>query len=331
MENIQKLKVFSGIQPSGNLHIGNYIGAISQWVKNQSKYENIFCIVDSHAITVPQDPKILKEKIIEVATWYLAAGIDPNLSTIFVQSQNRNHAHLAWILNCFTGLGQLNRMTQFKDKKEGKDFVSMGLYDYPVLMAADILLYNTDLVPVGEDQKQHVELTRDLADKFNAKFGKTFSIPKYMPPLVGERIMSLQHPDKKMSKSSIDDALGTIYLSDTPETMRNKIMKAVTDSGNEVVIESNKPAISNLVAIYQTFSEKSVTELSTQYSGKGYKIFKEDLADVVISHLNTIQQKYVQLIETKEIITILAKGLQHTILISDQKINEVELKVGLGL
>ncbi len=331
METVPKLKVFSGIQPSGNLHIGNYIGAISQWVKHQHEYENIFCIVDSHAITVPQDPKILNEKIVEVATWYLAAGIDPNLSNIFVQSQNKNHAQLTWILNCLTSLGQLNRMTQFKDKKEGKDFVSMGLYDYPVLMAADILLYDTNLVPVGEDQKQHVELTRDIAERFNAKFGNTFTLPKYMPPLVGERIMSLQHPDKKMSKSSIDDTLGTIYLSDTPETLRNKIMKAVTDSGNEVVIESNKPAISNLAAIYQSISGKSVAELNSQYSGKGYKSFKEDLANVVISHLTGIQQKFTQLTETKEIISILEKGLQHTILISDQKIKEVELKVGLGL
>src|ERR1035437_773019 len=271
--------IFSGVQPSGNLHVGNYIGALRQWVKMQVYTEAIFCIVDLHAITVSQDPKTLKEKILEVAALYLACGIDPKKAHIFVQSENPDHTSLAWILNCIAPFGQLERMTQFKDKSEKqKEGTTAGLFDYPVLMAADILLYQTDEVPVGEDQKQHIELTRDLAEKFNKTFGQTFKLPAPLIQKETARIMSLQDPTAKMSKSDTNQ-LATIYLLDSEEQIREKIKKAVTDSGSRISKDKGSAAISNLLAIYSAFKNQSLNESLDELDGKYYSEFKTLLTD----------------------------------------------------
>jgi len=326
---MNKKRVFSGVQPSGNLHIGNYIGALKQWADNQDRFENIFCIVDLHAITVAQDPDALREKTRETAAWYLASGIDPKKSTVFVQSHNSDHANLGWILNCFTSMGELNRMTQYKDKKSRNDFVSVGLYDYPVLMAADILLYDTDLVPVGHDQKQHVELARDVAERFNGRFGKIFKLPEYMAPPSGERIMSLQHPEKKMSKSEAD-GLGTINLADSPDEIRKKVRSAVTDSGNEVLAKKDKPAITNLINIFTSVSEKTKEELDEEYSGKGYKKFKEDLAEAIVAHLMPVQERFRELKESEDRLNkVFEEGVKHAHSVSSKKIAEVKKAIGL--
>ncbi len=324
-----KKRVFSGIQPSGNLHIGNYIGALKQWAMHQDEWENYFCVVDLHAITVPQDPKELKQKIKDNTAWYIASGIDPKKSVIFVQSHNKDHAHLAWILNCFTGMGQLSRMTQFKDKSKKQEMVSVGLFDYPVLMVADILLYDAQLVPVGNDQKQHVELARDLAQRFNAKFGDVFTVPEYMAPPAGERIMSLQHPNNKMSKSA-NDPMGTVNLSDEPDVIRKKIMKAVTDSGEKIEINPERPAISNLTTIFMAVTGKSEQELDEEFSGRGYKVFKESLAEAIIAELSPIQERFKEIRHSSEIDNILADGLQRAKEVSSKKIKGVEEVVGLG-
>ncbi len=320
--------VFSGIQPSGNLHIGNYIGAVKQWVKGQSDGLNIFCIVDLHAITVPQDSEELKEKTLELAAIILAAGIDPKKSILFVQSHNPDHANLGWIMNCFAGMGQLNRMTQFKEKSDGKDFISVGLFDYPVLMAADILLYDTSEVPVGIDQKQHVELTRDLAEKFNNKFGKTFTLPKPVIPATGGKIMSLVDPTKKMSKSD-SNPNATIYLLDELELAKKKILSATTDSDNEVKYDPDKkPGISNLVEIYSELSGKSIKEVEEKFSGVNYKEFKEKVSEEVIKFLQEFQGKYKALKESEDLKEILKTGAEKSSAISHKKLLEVYEKVG---
>jgi tryptophanyl-tRNA synthetase len=282
--------VFSGIQPTGNLHIGNYIGAISQWVNMQQGKEGIFCIVDLHAITIPQDKETLKEKVLETAALYLACGIDPEKSHIFIQSENPNHTYLAWLLNTITPLGQLERMTQFKEKSN-KHEVTAGLFNYPILMAADILLYQTDEVPVGEDQKQHIELTRDLAEKFNKKFGETFKLPV---PVIGSeaaRIMSLQNPENKMSKSD-NDPLGTINLLDEEENIREKIKKAVTDSGSQISKDKGSEGLSNLLTIYSSFKNQTLAKSQEELEGKSYGEFKTLLADLVCERLLEIQKRY---------------------------------------
>jgi tryptophanyl-tRNA synthetase len=347
-EQNRKPVVFSGIQPSGNLHIGNYIGAIKQWVDNQESKVNYFCVVDLHAITVPQDSKTLKHKIRELVALYIACGIDPRKSVIFVQSHNSHHAELAWILNCFTGMGQLERMTQYKDKAiKQKEPVSVGLFNYPVLMAADILLYQTDEVPVGDDQKQHVELTRDIAERFNSRYGQDlFKIPRAIigsdqgdssslplqgggKPSSGTRIMSLQNPDSKMSKSD-DNINGTIYLLDNPDTAANKIKRAVTDSGSEIIFHEHKPAISNLLRIYSQLYRKPISELEQAYAGHGYGKFKQDLTEVVIETLKPIQEKYQNIINSGEIDQILDSGMRQasqTSIITLRRVMEV---VGLG-
>ncbi|MFQ5997348.1 MAG: tryptophan--tRNA ligase, partial [Dehalococcoidales bacterium] len=242
-----KKRVFSGIQPTGDIHIGNYLGAIQHWVTTQAEYESIFCVVDLHAITVPQEPKILKAKIRETAGLLFAAGIDPKISTLFVQSHISAHAELTWILNCFIPVGWMRRMTQFKEKSQKqREEVSTGLFDYPALMAADILLYNTDVVPVGEDQKQHVELARDVAQRFNSIYGETFTVPKAVIPETGARIMGLDDPTQKMSKSE-EQPGRTIYLLDSPDDIRAKIMRATTDSLREIRFDENRPGICNLL------------------------------------------------------------------------------------
>lgn len=288
--------------------IGNYLGAMKNFVKLQDEAECLFCIVDLHAITVPQDPAALRENTMKLGALYLAAGIDPEKSILFVQSHVPAHAELGWLLQCIAYYGELGRMTQFKDKSDKRDVVTAGLFTYPALMAADILLYQTHLVPVGEDQKQHLELTRDVADRFNKRFGDTFVIPNPYIPKVGGRIMSLEDPHKKMSKS--DESSGAyISMLDSPDVIRKKISRAVTDSGREVVYDDeNKAAVSNLLTIYALCANRTIPEIEAMYEGKGYGPFKKDMAEVVVETLRPIQEKYEQLRGSGEILTILAQG-----------------------
>ncbi len=322
--------VFSGIQPSGNLHIGNYIGALSQWVKMQDGFDCLYCIVDLHAITIPQDPKVLREKVKETAAIYLAAGVDPKKSHIFIQSQNADHSYLAWIFNTIIPMGWLNRMTQYKDKsaKQETQTESVGLFDYPALMAADILLYDTDEVPVGEDQKQHIELTRDIAEKFNKTFGDTFRIPSPRISKDTARIMSLQNPEKKMSKSETDP-LGTINILDTKEEIREKVKKAVTDSGSKIG-EQGSTAITNLLTIYAAMKDITFDESLKINEGKNYSEFKSDLADVLVARLSPIRQKYEEIRKDETYLNeVLSKGLEYAMGKSTAKIAIVREKVGL--
>src|SRR5436853_5963659 len=267
-------RIFSGVQPTGNIHLGNYLGALRNWVALQTEYESFFCIVNLHAITNAQDPKTLAEKTPVWSRIYLAVGIDPNVSTIFVQSDVSEHPQLTWLLNCVTRLSELERMTQFKDKaRKQQENVGVGLFDYPVLMASDILLYQTDLVPVGEDQKQHLELTRDLAIRFNRDYGETFRVPEAYIPKVGARIMSLSDPAKKMSKSD-DDPNGCVLLLDDAETVRRKFKRAVTDSGTEIRFDESRPAINNLLEIYHLITGKTQQAVEDHFAGKGYAQLK---------------------------------------------------------
>jgi tryptophanyl-tRNA synthetase len=293
-----KQRVFSGVQPSGNLHLGNYLGALKNWVSIQDRYENYFCIVDLHAITVPQDPKVLRQKVREVTAVYLGVGLDPEKSVIFRQSRVSGHAELAWLLNCIAKVGELSRMTQFKDKarKGGAEAASVGLYDYPVLMAADILLYNAHLVPVGEDQRQHLELARTLARRFNGLYGETFVVPEPMILDVGARVMGLDDPMKKMSKSSPTPA-SYIALLDEPDVIRRKIRRARTDSGTEILASPDKPAITNLLGIYAATTGRPIPEIEAEYEGKGYGDFKKDLAEIVVEGLSPVREKAYALLD----------------------------------
>jgi len=322
--------IFSGIQPSGEMHIGHYLGAISQWVEAQNNYNCIFSVVDYHAITVKQNPKTLHRRILEATKIYLAAGIDAKKSIIFQQSTVPAHVELAWIFNCYgTYISDLKRMTQFKDKA-GKDqeAVSVGLFDYPVLMAADILLYDTDIVPVGEDQKQHVELTRDIARRFNNQFGDTFVLPQELVRKEGARIMSLLDPTKKMSKSDKNNN-NYIALLDDPEVAKKKIMRAVTDSGAEIVYNlEKKPAISNLLTIYALLGNREIKRLEKDYRDKGYGEFKKDLAEVVAKFLENFQTKYNK-ISDKDVVKILAEGGQKAEKIAKEKLEKVRKLIGV--
>lgn len=319
---MNKKIVFSGIQPSGDLHIGNYIGAVRQWASGQDEGLNIFCIVDLHAITVPQDPKTLAQKTREISAVILAAGVDPEKSLLFIQSHNPDHATLGWILNNYLSMGQLNRMTQYKEKSEGKESVSVGLFDYPALMAADILLYDTTEVPVGEDQKQHVELARDVAERFNSKYGSTFVLPEPKIPKIGGRVMSLTDPLKKMSKSDANPN-GAIGLLEDPKSARKKIMSAVTDSGSEVKKDwQNKPGISNLLEIYSQLSGQ-------EYLGSGgYGEFKTAVADVVEKFLTEFQKKYQEVTASGKLESILEDGAKKSYEISHPKLMEIYKKIG---
>ncbi len=301
-------RVFSGIQPSGTLTLGNYLGAMRNFVLLQDEADCLFCVVDMHAVTVPQEPDFLQKNTRSLAALYLASGIDPAKSTLFVQSQVPAHAELGWLLQCIAYYGELGRMTQFKDKSAHKDVVTAGLFTYPALMAADILLYQTDLVPVGDDQKQHLELARDIASRFNNRFGQTFVVPEPMIPKVGGRIMSLEDPEKKMSKS--DESQGAyISMLDDPNIIRKKIARAVTDSGREVHYDvEHKPAVSNLMTIYALCSNLSISDVEAKFSGQGYGPFKKELADVLVAVLEPIQIRYKKLIETNEIDDILREG-----------------------
>jgi len=322
--------IFSGIQPSGEMHIGHYLGAISQWVEAQQTYNCIFSVVDYHAITVKQDPETLHRRILETTKIYLAAGIDAKKSIIFQQSTVPAHVELAWIFNCYgTYISDLKRMTQFKDKAgQDQEAVSVGLFDYPVLMAADILLYDTDIVPVGEDQKQHVELTRDIARRFNNQFGDTFILPQELVRKEGARIMSLLDPSKKMSKSD-KNSNNYIALLDDPEVARKKIMRAVTDSGSEVVYnQEKKPAIANLLTIYALLAGREIKRLEKDYRDKGYGEFKKDLAEVVVKFLENFQDKY-QKISDQEVEQILADGGRKAEKIAKEKLERVRKLIGV--
>lgn len=288
-------RVLSGIQPTGDLHLGNYLGAIRRWVSDQDRVDGFFCIVDLHAITVEHDPSELRQGTLELATWLFAAGIDPARSTVFVQSHVHEHAELAWIMNCLGSFGELSRMTQWKEKSEGRDFVSVGLFTYPALQAADILLYQADEVPVGDDQRQHIELTRDLAQRFNHRFGEVFTLPKATFPTAGARIMDLQLVDKKMSKS-LDSPKGTLFLADPPDKLRKKIMSAVTDSGSDVRADPDEKAgITNLLDLLSAASGEEIETLVGQFAGKGYGDFKKDVAEAVVEQLRPLQERYAEL------------------------------------
>jgi tryptophanyl-tRNA synthetase len=299
MSENPKKRVLSGIQPSGNLTIGNYLGALKQWVAEQDIYDCYFCIVDLHAITVPQDPDELRSKTREIAALYIASGLDPEKVAIFVQSHIPAHSELAWILTCFTPLGWLNRMTQFKDKsaKQQQDSIGAGLLNYPILMAADILLYQANAVPVGDDQRQHLEFTRDIAQRFNHLYGETFTIPEVMIPKAGARVMGLDNPTAKMSKSE-ESEYHAVYLLDNPDQARKKIMRAVTDSGREIRF-SNDPeraGVNNLLTIYQAFVGGSEQEVESHFANaRGYGDLKKEVAEVVIEALRPLRNRYDQL------------------------------------
>jgi tryptophanyl-tRNA synthetase len=302
VENMDNKKViFSGMQPSGSLTLGNYLGALKNWVKLQSEYDCYYCVVDMHAITVPKEPKDLRKNTFEVLANYVAAGLDPEQVTLFIQSHVSAHAELGWLLNCFTYFGELGRMTQFKDKSKKIDnnAITAGLFTYPTLMAADILLYQADLVPVGEDQRQHLELTRDIAARFNNRFSETFKVPEPFISKEGAKIMSLQEPESKMSKSDSNDN-SYILLMDGPDTIRRKLKRAVTDSEGIVRYNDNQLGVKNLVNIYSKITNKTTDEIVLNYEGKGYADFKNDVAEIIIEELKPIQEKIDYLLKNKD-------------------------------
>lgn len=323
--------LFSGIQPSGVPTIGNYIGALKQFTEIQDEYDCYFCIVDQHAITVPQDKAALRKNIRSLAALYLASGLDPEKVTLFIQSEVPAHAQAGWMLTTISTIGELERMTQYKDKaKDRKEGIPAGLLTYPPLMAADILLYGTNIVPVGEDQKQHLELTRDLAERFNARYNDIFTIPEIRMPKVGGRIMSLQEPTKKMSKSD-SNMKGFISLLDPPNTVAKKIKSAVTDSDGIVKYDKeNKPGISNLLSIYSIFTGKTIAELEAMYEGKGYGDFKSDLADVMVEFITPFQEKYEYYMNSEELDRILDEGAEKARKKSFKMLKKMENAMGLG-
>lgn len=322
--------IFSGIKPSGDLTLGNYIGAITNFVKLQHDHDCFFCVVDLHAITVPQERSELRKRTKDIAALYLACGIDANKSTVYIQSEVPAHTELSWILECNTYYGELNRMTQFKDRaqKDGTAGLTSGLFTYPVLMAADILLYNANLVPVGDDQKQHVEITRDIAQRFNNKYGETFVIPDVYIPDVGARIMDLQDPTKKMSKSESDR--GCILLLDDPKVIRKKIMSAVTDNDMHVKYDrKNKPGISNLLAIYSALSGKTIEHLEAMHQDNGYGEFKKAVADCVVDFILPIQERFQNIRSSDELDLILDEGAQKAARIANKVLHKTKKRIGL--
>ena len=328
-----KPRLFSGMQPSAeSLHIGNYIGALLQWKELQNSHDAIFCIVDLHAITAAQDPAALRENTRRTAAQYIAAGIDPQVSTLFVQSHVAAHPQLAWVLNTITGFGEASRMTQFKDKasKQGSDAASVGLFAYPTLMAADILLYNAVAVPVGDDQKQHVELTRDLANRFNTRFGKTFEMPEPMILKETARIYDLQDPGSKMSKSA-ESAAGVVWLLDEPSVTAKKIKSAVTDTGREVRYDvADKPGVANLLTIFSVLSNRSIPSLEADYDCLGYGDFKKDLADVVVETFAPVRARALELLDDPaELDRVLAGNADRAAAIADVTLATVYDRIGL--
>ena len=322
--------ILSGIQPSGNLCIANYMGAIKNWVNFQDEYKSIFLIVDLHALSVKQKPSDLRKRCLSFAAQYIACGINPEKSIIAIQSHVSQHAELAWVLNSLTYMGELNRMTQFKDKSLNHNKnINAALFTYPILMASDILLYNANLVPVGQDQKQHLELTRDIANRFNNQYSETFKIPEPYISEFGGKIMSLQHPEKKMSKS--DTNLNNIItLLDEPNLIKNKIKKAVTDSQKEIFYDINRPGLANLMTIYSNITNKDIKEIEVKYSNKMYSEFKNDLADIIIEFLKPVQSKYYKLIEDEEYINkVLKDGSERAQNIAYKTLDKVYRKIGL--
>jgi tryptophanyl-tRNA synthetase len=326
-----KKRVFSGVQPTGNLHIGNYLGAIRQWAAMQHGYQSFFSVVDLHAITIPQKPSELKDSVRKTAGLLLAAGIDPKLSIIFIQSHVSAHAELAWILECVTPIGWLRRMTQFKEKEaEEKELASDGLFSYPTLMAADILLYDTDVVPVGDDQVQHLELTRDIAQRFNSLYGDTFQLPKAEVSTSGARIMGLDDPTKKMSKSETFPG-HAIYLLDKPDDIRAKIARATTDSQREVRFDESRPGITNLLTIYEACTDLPRGEIEKRFEGKGYAQFKKELSEVVINALAPLQARYQEITDDPaRLDAVLKDGEEQARPIAEKKLAEVRQKMGLS-
>ncbi len=324
-------RVFSGVQPTGNIHLGNYLGALKQFVELQEDYQCLYCIVDMHAITVPQDPKELRKHILDVAALYLAVGVDPEKSIVFVQSDVPGHAELGWILTCNSYTGELSRMTQFKSKSKNKESAPTGLFSYPVLMAADILLYDTDVVPVGTDQKQHIELCRDLAIRVNNTRKKTFVVPEGRYLKAGARIMSLDDPSKKMSKSA-ENIHSRISLLDEPSKIKKSIMKATTDSEGVIRFDvDEKPGISNLLNMYSVLSNKTIDEVVGMYEGKGYGDFKKDLVEITVEALKPIKERFDNIRESEELIKILKSGAERANAISEKTMARVKENFGLGL
>ncbi len=324
-------RVFSGVQPTGNIHIGNYLGALRQFVELQEDYECIYCIVDEHAITVPQDPKELRKHILDVAALYLAIGVDPEKSMVFIQSDVPQHAELSWVLTCSAYTGELFRMTQFKSKSQNKESAPAGLLMYPVLMAADILLYDTDIVPVGNDQKQHIELCRDIAIRVNNTKKKTFIIPEGRFLNEGARIMALDDPTRKMSKSA-ENIYSRISLLDDANKIKKTIMKATTDSDGVIRFDpESKPGVSNLMNIFSILSQKSVKSLETEYEGKGYGDFKKDLVELTVSALSSIKERYEEIRNSEELMLILKDGSERAGAIAEKTMKRVKDNFGLGL
>ena len=323
-------RVLSGIKPSGELTLGNYIGALRYFVADQDVHDCFFPVVDLHAITVQQDPGELQRNSLDIAALYLSVGLDPDKATLFIQSHVPEHAEVGWILGCITGFGELRRMTQFKDKsaKRGEGASTAGLFTYPVLMAADILIYQADRVPVGDDQKQHLELTRDIAMRFNSRFGDTFVVPEAAIPKHGARIMDLQDPTAKMSKSE-ESPNGTIGLLDAPETLRKKIKTAVTDSGREILAREDKPAITNLLEIFSAVDGRSIGELERAYEGRGYGDFKTDLAEAIVAFLDPVQKRYDEIVRDQAgLMATLARGAQKAQAVAAETLDRVRERVG---
>jgi tryptophanyl-tRNA synthetase len=324
-----KTRVFSGMQPTGNLHIGNFLGALKNWVRIQHEYQCIFCIVDLHAVTAFQDPAQLRAKIAEIAAIYLAAGIDPRACAIMVQSAVPAHAELAWMLTCVTPVGWLERMTQYKVKSAKQESVGDGLLQYPVLMAADIMLYQAGIVPVGEDQAQHLELTRDIAQRFNSLYGETFVVPGTSLPAVGARVMGLDDPTQKMSKSETG-ANHAVALLDPPDKIRKTIMRATTDSNPAVDLETAGPGVLNLLTIYQAFAGASQDDIRRQFTGMRYGDLKKCVADMVIAHLEPFQQRYREIVsEPGYLDGILREGAERVAPIANDTVRLVKQRMGL--
>lgn len=329
MENNKKV-IFSGIQPSGNLTIGNYFGAIKNWVKLQDEYDCYYCVVDLHAITVRQDPKELRQRTLEVLALYIGAGVDPDKNTLFIQSHVSAHSEAAWLFNCYTYMGELSRMTQFKDKsaRYGETSVSAGLFTYPALMVADILLYNTDLVPVGIDQSQHVELTRDLAERFNNIYSYTLKVPELYLGEAGAKIMDLQEPTKKMSKSS-DNPNSFILMMDPPEVIRRKISRSVTDSLGVVKYTDEQPGIKNLMTILNCTTGMSFEDIEKKYEGQGYAQFKIDVAEALVAEMEPVQKKVKELLDDKsKLEEIYKKGAEKASYVANKTLRKMQKKIG---
>ena len=330
---LKKKRIFSGIQPSGNLHLGNYLGALRNWVLLSDEYDCFYCIVDMHAITVRQTPADLRKRSLELAALFMASGLDPEKNVIFIQSHVPAHAELAWVLNCNAYMGELGRMTQFKEKSERHpDNINAGLFDYPVLMAGDILLYNTDLVPVGADQKQHLEITRDIAIRFNNIYGDVFRVPEPYIPKLGARVMSLQEPTKKMSKSD-ENENGFIAILDDPDVIVRKLRRAVTDSEGSVTAREDKPGVTNLMGILGALSGQTMEQIEDAFAGKGYGDLKSAVADAVIGELSPIQAEYKRLIADKgQLEALMKEGREKAARVANRTMSKVYRKMGfIGL